>query len=48
MVNTFKGTFDENNNVIYGEEYKEYKVGLFGDNDGTRETYIFYLSELHQ
>ena len=45
-INIFKGTFDGNNNVIYGlyinreitydgEEYEEYKIGLFGYNEGT-------------
>ncbi len=45
-VNTFKGTFDGDNNVIYGlyinreityvgEEYEEYSMGLFGYNEGT-------------
>ena len=46
QINIFKGTFDGNNNVIYGlyinrditydgEEYEEYKIGLFGYNGGT-------------
>ena len=46
MVNTFKGTFDGDNNVIYGlyinqkiaydgEDYDEYSIGLFGYNEGT-------------
>ena len=45
-VNIFKGIFDGDNNVIYGlyidrditydgEEYEEYKIGLFGYNGGT-------------
>ena len=45
-VNTFKGTFDGYNNVIYGlyidrdviydgEDYDEFSIGLFGYNEGT-------------
>ena len=45
-VNTFKGIFDGNDNVIYGlyidrqiaydgEEYEEYLIGFFGYNEGT-------------
>ncbi len=45
-IKIFKGSFDGNNNVIYGlyinrditydgEDYEEYKIGLFGYNEGT-------------